>query len=35
MIDMDKKRNCYSCGKFGHLAKNCKKSENNKLRKEN
>jgi len=25
MIDMDKGRNYYSCGGFGHLAWNCKR----------
>ena len=26
-IDVDKERNCYSCGEFGHLVWNCKNCE--------
>ena len=24
-MEVNRKRNCYSCGGFGHLARNCKK----------
>jgi len=24
-MDVDRKKNCYSCGEFGHLAQNCKR----------
>jgi len=24
-IEVDRGRNCYSCGKFGHLAQNCRR----------
>jgi len=29
-MDVDKERNCYSCGEFGHMAKHCrnKRTEN-------
>ena len=27
MIDVNRERNCYSCGEFGHLAWNCRRQE--------
>ena len=27
VINVDRERNCYSCGGFGHLAQNCKNWE--------
>jgi len=24
IIDVDKERNCYNCGEFGHVIKNCR-----------
>jgi len=25
IIDMDRERKCYSCGRFGHLVQNCRR----------